>query len=44
MGIYESVKISSGIGMKNEEVLKFVLDLLKTKKTGMHAVKNLLIY
>ena len=32
MGIYKSVRISIGTVMKNPEMLKFVLDHLKTKK------------
>ena len=32
MGIYKSVKISIGTVIKNPEMLKFILDRLKTKK------------
>ena len=41
MGIYGSVKISIGTVIKNPEVLKFVLDHLKTKEMCKHAVKKL---
>ena len=33
MGIYKSLNISIGTVMKNPEMLKFVPDHLKTKKT-----------
>ena len=37
--IYKSVKISIEAVMRNPELLKFVLDHLKTKKMCKHAVK-----
>ena len=40
-GIYTSVKIYIGTAIKNPEILKFVLDHLKTKKIRKHAVKKL---
>ena len=39
--IYTSVKIYIGTVIKNPEILKFVLDHLKTKKMRKHAVKKL---
>ena len=39
--IYKSLNISIGTVMKNPEMLKFVLDHLKTKKMCKHAVKKL---
>ena len=41
MDIYISVKVSIGTVMGNPEMLKFVLDHLKTKKMCKHAVKKL---
>ena len=41
MGIYKSVKISIGTVIKNPEMLKFILDRLKTKKKCERAVKKL---
>ena len=41
MDIYKSLNISIGTVMKNPEMLKFVPDHLKTKKTCKHAVKRL---
>ena len=41
MDFYKSVKTSIGTVMKNQEMLNFVLDLLKTKKMCKHAVKKL---
>ena len=41
MDIYKYLNISIGIVMKNPEMLKFVLDHLKTKKMFKHAVKKL---
>ena len=41
MDIYKSVKMNTGIGMRNPEMLKFVPDHLKTKKMCKHAVKKL---
>ena len=40
-GIYKSLSISIGTVMKNVEMLKLVLDYLKTKKLWKHAVKKL---
>ena len=37
----KSLNISIGAVMKNPEILKFVLDHLKTKKMCKHAVKRL---
>ena len=41
MDVYKSLKFNIGTVMKNSEMLKFVLDHLKTKKMCNHAVKNL---
>ena len=41
MDIYISVKVSIGTVMGNQEMLKFVLDHLKTKKMSKYAVKKL---
>ena len=41
MGIYKSLNISSGTVMKNLEMLKFVLDHVKTKKMCKNAIKKL---
>ena len=41
MGIYKSLNISIGTVMKNLEMLKVVLDHLKTKKLCKHSVKKL---
>ena len=41
MDIYESVKISIGVVMRNPNMLKFVPDQLKTNKMCKQAVKNL---
>ena len=41
MGTYKSGKISIWKIMRNPEMLKFVPDLLKTKKMRKHAVKKL---
>ena len=41
MDIYKSFIINIGIVMKNPEMLKFVFDLLKTKKMCKHIVKKL---
>ena len=41
MNIYKSVKIRIGAVIRNPEMLKFVPDLLKTKKMCKHAVKQL---
>ena len=43
MDICKSLKISIGTVMKNPEMLKFVLDHLKTKKMCKHGVKNYLL-
>ena len=40
VNIYKSVKISIGTIVKNPEMLKFVVDYLKTKKMCKNAVKN----
>ena len=40
VNIYKSVKVSIGTVVKNPEMLKFVLDYLKTKKMCKLAVKN----
>ena len=40
MEIYKFVKASIGTVVKNPEMLKFVLDHLKTKKMCNHAVKK----
>ena len=42
MGIYKSVKISIGTVIKNPEMLKFILDRLKTKKSVNAQLKNYL--
>ena len=45
MDIYNSLNISIGTVMKNTEMLKFVLDHLKTKKNCVSMqLKNYLIY
>ena len=41
MDIFKSLNINIGTVMKNQEVLNFVSDHLKTKKMGKHAVKKL---
>ena len=41
MDIYISVKVSIGTVMGNPEMLKFVLDHLKTRKMCKHSVKKL---
>ena len=41
MDVYKSLNISFGTVMKNPEMLKFVLDPLKTKKMCKHTVKRL---
>ena len=41
MDVYKSLKFNIGTVMKNPEMLKFVLDHLKTKKMCNHAVKKL---
>ena len=41
INIYKSVKISIGGVIRNSQMLKFVLDHLKTKKMSKHAVKKL---
>ena len=41
MDIYKSLNISTGIVMKNPEMLRFVPDHLKTKKMCKHAVKKI---
>ena len=40
MKIYKSVKASIGTVMKNPEMLKFVLDHLKTKKVFNYTVQK----
>ena len=42
MDIYKSLNISIGTVMENPEILKFILDHLKTKKMYKNAVKRLL--
>ena len=42
--IYKSLNINIGRVMKNPEMLKFVLNHLKTKIRCKHEVKNYLIY
>ena len=41
MDIYKSLNISIVTVIKNPEILKFVLDHLKSKKMCKHAVKKL---
>ena len=41
MNIYKSVRINIGTVMKNPEMLKFVLDHLKTKTMFKNAAKKL---
>ena len=41
MDIHKSLNISIVTVMKNTEIIKFVLDHLKTKKMCRHAVKKL---
>ena len=41
--IYKSLKIITGVVMKNPEVLKFVPDHLKTKEMHKHTVKKYLL-
>ena len=41
MCIHKSININIWTAMKNPEMLKFVSDLLKTKKMCKYAVKNL---
>ena len=41
IAIYISVKITIGTVIKHTEMLKFILDHLKTEKTCKHAVKKL---
>ena len=38
---YQSPEVSIGAIMKNQDILKFVSDYLKTKKMCWHAVKKL---
>ena len=40
--IYNVLNISIGTVMRNQEMLKFVLDHFKDRKISKHAVKNLL--
>ena len=40
MDIYKSLNINIGTVMRNPEMLKFVLDHLKSKNMCKHAVKN----
>ena len=44
MDIYKSLDINIRTVMKNPEMLKFVPDLLKTKKMCKHPVKKYIIY
>ena len=45
MDIYKSLNVSVGTVMRNPEMLKFVLDHLKTKKKCVSMqIKNYLIY
>ena len=41
MDIYKSAKINIGTVVRKPEMLKFILDHLKTKNMYKHAVKNL---
>ena len=41
MGIYKSAKISIGTVLRNQAMLKFVPDHLKTKKMYKDAVKKI---
>ena len=41
MDIYESVKISIGIVMRNPEIVKYVPDYLKTKEMCKNSVEKL---
>ena len=43
INVYKSVKFSTGTAMRNPEMLKFVLDHLKTKKMYKHVVKLLFV-
>ena len=42
--IYKSLNINIATVMKNQEILKFVLDHLETKKCVSMQLKNCLIY
>ena len=42
MDIFKPLNINIGTVMKNQEMLNFVSDHLKTKKMGKYAVKKLL--
>ena len=44
MDIYKPLNVNIGIVMKNPEMLKFVLDHLKTKKCVSVLLKKYLIY